>query len=145
MTPQGKLSDTDFRLLAGAKGYFFQACIDSFPFLLEFGFRSILEDVGRDCYRVTFKQDRPSGYFTIRVYQDCDDMLWCDLEGYSGHEVRIRLNNACQSLKVACPSTRLPHGPLQVAVEQTVGAIAAVISTHLSELCEIVCKEPVVT
>jgi len=143
MPHQATLTPSDVRLLSGAKGYFFHSCVDSFSFLTPLGFRCLLEDVGRDCYRASFKQDRPTGYFTIRVYFDCDDMLWCDLEGYSGEENKLRLNSACETLGLDCPPVSLPKGSVQVTVQSEVGVISGIIRNNLSNLCELVCKEPI--
>jgi hypothetical protein len=143
MNPTTEFSEAQRRLLSGPKSYFFEACMAEFEFLVsDHGFRRFIEDVGRNCYRVSFKQDRTEGYFTIRVYHDEDDMLWCDLERFAGEERKARLSSVCDVLGIACPPETLPHGSVRESVERCVRELAVIVRDHLSEIPSLIVSAP---
>jgi hypothetical protein len=133
MNPAIKSTANQRRLLVDPKGYFFEACLTGFEFLVEDGFRAFPEDVGRDCYRMSFKKDSPTGYFTVRIYHENDDLLWCDLECVAGGESKVRLAGACALLGVAGPPERLVEGPVRDTVVLRVREIAALLRIHIWE------------
>jgi hypothetical protein len=142
MNPAVELTESERRLLSGPKSYFFEACLAEFGFLVAQGFRRFIEDVGRNCYRVSFKQDSASGYFTIRVYHDEDDMLWCNLERFAGEERKARLSSVCDALGISCPPERLPSGPVRESVGRRVSELAAIVREHLVEIPNLVVGAP---
>src|SRR5882672_11102858 len=110
MTPTTSLTDHQKRLLAGSKSYFFEACLGDFGFLASAGFRWFIEDVGRNCYLVSFKKESASDAFTVRIYHENDDLLWCDLVCVSNDETLVRLAGQVDLLGVMAPDERLEGG-----------------------------------
>ena len=133
MTATTILTEAQKRLLAGGKSYFFESCFSEFGFLVAAGFRQSFEDVGRNLYLVSFaKEDAISG-FTIRIYHEDDDLLWCDLVCVSSDETRVRLAGQVDSLGVIAPEERLDPGPVSDAVRRRVHDLATILRGRWTE------------
>src|SRR5882672_1164468 len=107
MTPTTPLTDYQKRLLAGPKSYFFEAGFAEFDVLVGAGFRWFIEDVGRNCYLVSFKKESASDAFTVRIYHEHDDLVWCDLVCVSNDETRVRFAGQVDLLGVMAPDEKL--------------------------------------
>lgn len=118
------MTESQKRLLAGAKSYFFDSCFAEFDFLAAAGFRRSFEDIGRNCYLVSFAKDGPSDRFTIRVYHEDDDLLWCDLVCVSNDEIRVRFAGQLDLLGVIAPDEKLPEGSVCDVVRARVHELA---------------------
>jgi hypothetical protein len=130
MKPASEFTDSQKHLLAGRKSYFFESCLKEFEFLLGVGFRWSIEDLGRFCYLVSFKKEDASDGFTVRIYHEDDDLLWCDLVCVSNDEFRVRLAGRSELLEVTAPLERLPPGPVQKAVQTRVRELAELIKAR---------------
>jgi hypothetical protein len=133
MTTTTTLTEAEKRLLTGSKSYFFESCFSEFGFLATAGFRRSFGDHGRNLYLVSFvKEDALSG-FTVRIYHEDDDLLWCDLVCVSNDEIRVRLAGQVDFLGVIAPEERLEDGPIPEAVHRRVHDLAVILRGRSAE------------
>ena len=115
-----------------SKQEFFGLCAESLDFSPADGNTRFDEDLGRSCYRVSFKQNRSDGYIIFRIYYDCGDSVWCDIE--SSYPVsQVRLNDLATYLHSSVPPMILRSFDF-ASVGAHLKAIGSVISTKLVQI-----------